>query len=123
LFAYNKTYNASHWDWAAVASPEGVAWAIGEGYTRSGIIGYVYSSQPTPCGGSGGAGGTFTLGLSAAVPAIPSGWEYSTFFSVADGGPTAAIYTWGQALQSYYGTVRLPSVTLSDIGYYTGERL
>ena len=63
--------------------------------------------------------GAYTMGLSAAVPAIPAGFEYSVVFSVAEGGPTGAVYEWGAALQGYYGTTRLPSVTLTDIGYYT----
>lgn len=122
LYAYNRTYSAGHWDFAAVASPEGVAWATGAGYTRGALLGYVFSAPPTPCsGGGGGGGGTFTMGLSAAVPSIPAGWEYSTVFSVAEGGPTAAVYAWGNALQTYYSTSRLPSVTLTDLGYYTDD--
>jgi hypothetical protein len=70
-------------------------------------------------GAAGGGSGTYTAGLSAAVPEIPAGWNYSHIFSVADGGPTAAVYAWGAAIQTYLGTSRLPSVTLSDIGYYT----
>jgi hypothetical protein len=122
LYAYNRTYDAQHWDFAAVASPQGIAWATAAGYTRSILLGYVFSQPPTPCGGAGGgAGGTFTMGLSAAVPSIPAGWEYSTLFSVAEGGPTAAVYAWGNALQTYYSTSRIPSVTLTDLGYYSDD--
>ena len=122
LYAYNRTYSGAHWDYAAVASAEGVAWAQGAGYTRGALLGYVHAAQPTPCsGGGGGGGGTYTLGLTAEVPAIPAGWEYSTIFSLADGGPTAAVYQWGAVMRGYYGTTRLPSVTLTDIGYYTDD--
>ena len=31
------------------------------------------------------------------------------------------MYAWGAIIQGYYGTTRLPSVTLSDIGYYTDD--
>lgn len=65
--------------------------------------------------------GTYTMGLAAAVPTIPAGWEYSVVFSVADGGPTAAVYAWGNALRGYFGTTRLPSVTLTDIGYFSDD--
>jgi hypothetical protein len=122
LYAYNRTYSGAHWDYAAVASAEGVAWAEGAGYTRGALLGYVHAAQPTPCnGGGGGSGGTYTLGLTADVPAIPAGWEYSTIFSLAEGGPTAAVYQWGEVMRGYYGTTRLPSVTLTDVGYYTDD--
>ena len=85
----------------------------------------MHAAQPAPCSGGGGGGnsssGTYTLGLTAEVPAIPAGWEYSTIFSLADGGPTAAVYQYGEVMRGYYGTTRLPSVTLTDIGYYTDD--
>jgi hypothetical protein len=118
LYAVRKAYSASHVDWAAVASPAGLAWAAQNGYATQFVIGHVFSAQPAPCAAGGGSG-TYTAGLSAAVPEIPAGWNYSHIFSVADGGPTAAVYAWGAAIQTYLGTSRLPSVTLSDIGYYT----
>jgi hypothetical protein len=124
LYAYNRTYSGAHWDYAAVASAEGVAWAEGAGYTRGALLGYVHAAQPAPCsggGGGGGSGGTYTLGLTADVPAIPAGWEYSTIFSLAEGGPTAAVYQWGEVMRGYYGTTRLPSVTLTDIGYFSDD--
>ena len=125
LYSYNKTYNSTHSDWAAVASAEGLAWASGAGYTRGQVLGYVFTAEPTPCTSptlsNGDVSQTYTMGLSAAVPSVPVGWEYSIFFSVADGGPTAAVYSWGAALKEYHGTTRLPSVTLTDIGYYTDD--
>lgn len=120
LFAARRVYGASHTDWAAVASPEGRAWAAQNGYTTEFTIGYVFTAKPAPCA-AGGGGGTYTAGLSAAVPEIPAGWSYSHIYSVADGGPTAAVYAWGAAIQTYLGTARLPSVTLSDVGYYTDD--
>jgi len=119
LFAVRKAYNASHTDWAAVASPSGLDWASQNGYAAQYVIGYVFTAAPAPC--AAGGGGTYTAGLSAAVPEIPAGWGYSHIFSVADGGPTAAVYAWGAAIQTYLGTARLPSVTLTDIGYYTDD--
>ena len=119
LYAYNRTYNASHWDWAAVASPEGVAWASAAGYTRGALLGYVFAAAPTACAAAGG--GVYTQGVSAAIPSIPAGWDYSVVYSLADGGPTAAVYAWGQALQGYYATARLPSVTLTSVGYFTDD--
>jgi hypothetical protein len=121
LYSFNRTYNSTHWDYAAVASAEGLAWAAGAGYTRGALLGYVYAAPPTPCAAPTASSGTYTMGLAAAVPAIPAGWEYSVIFSAADGGPTAAVYAWGDALRGYFGTSRLPSVTLSDIGYYTDD--
>ena len=121
LFAVRRAYNSTHTDWAAVASPAGRAWAAQNNYTTQFTIGYVFSAEPAPCAAGGGGGGTYTAGLSAAVPEIPAGWSYSHIFSVADGGPTAAVYAWGDAIQAYSGTARLPSVTLSDLGYYTDD--
>jgi hypothetical protein len=120
LFAVRKAYNESHVDWAAVASPAGRSWAAENGYTIEFVMGYVFTAEPAPC--AAGSGGTYTAGLSALVPDIPAGWSYSHIFSVADGGPTAAVYAWGAAIQTYLGTTRLPSVTLTDIGYCTFAR-
>lgn len=69
--------------------------------------------------GTGAADAFYAMGVSAAIPSIPVGWSHSIVFSASYGGPTAAVYAWGAALQQYYGTTRAPSVTLSDIGYYT----
>jgi len=65
--------------------------------------------------------GTYSVGLAAAIPSIPAGFSYSVMFSAAPGGATAALYAWGELIQGYYKTTRLPSVTLSDIGYYTDD--
>jgi hypothetical protein len=45
----------------------------------------------------------------------------TVLFSVATGGATAGVYAWGAVIQNYSGTTRLPSVTLSDVGYYTDD--
>ena len=64
---------------------------------------------------------TYALGLSAAIPSAPAGWNYSVVFSASEGGPTAATYTLGALLQRFYSTRRLPSVTLDSVGYYTDD--
>jgi hypothetical protein len=46
-----------------------------------------------------------------------AGFNHSILFTVATGGATAGVYAWGDAIQSVSATTRLPSVTLSDIGY------
>jgi hypothetical protein len=71
--------------------------------------------------GADGAAAVYSMGVSAAIPQLPVNWSYSVVFSVATGGATAAVYSWGSALQQYYGTRRLPSLTLSNIGYYTDD--
>lgn len=119
LIAYLKVYNASHLDWAAVASPEGIAWAEGNGYAARVNLGYVFSAPPVPC--SAPSDGVYTMGVSAAIPSIPVGWEHSVLFVGAYGGPTAATYAFGSAIQAFKNTTRLPSVTLTDLGYYTGQ--
>lgn len=119
LLSYFKAYNATHTDWAAVASPAGVAWAEGAGYTQSGAIGYVFETAPAPCNAP--AAPTYSIGLSAAIPSIPAGWEYSVVFVSSYGGPTAATYVYGDAIRSYKNTTRLPSVTLTNLGYYTDD--
>lgn len=115
LIAFSKVYNSSHTDWAAVASPEGLSWAQSNGYTNKYVIGYVLADPPSA------TGSVYSMGLSAAIRSIPSGWSYSILFVATDGGPTSATYAWGSAIQEYSGTTRLPSVTLSDIGYYTDD--
>lgn len=65
--------------------------------------------------------GFYAFGLSAAIPAIPAAWSYSVLLTASYGGVTAGTYAHGAALQSYYSTTRLPSVTLSHIGYYTDD--
>ena len=67
-----------------------------------------------------GRGATYAMGLTSAVPAIPANWSHSILYSAAYGGPTAVTYAHGMIMQAYYNTTRLPSVTLTDIGYYTG---
>ena len=104
-------------DWGAALDHVAGAIAHLKAHARSngkvGITGFCMGGAVTLSAASG------LRGLSAAVPEIPAGWNYSHLFSVADGGPTAAVYAWGAAIQTYLGTSRLPSVTLSDIGYYT----
>ena len=42
----------------------------------------------------------------------------------AAGGATAGVYAWGELIQRYHGmsaSRRLPSVTLTDVGYYTDD--
>jgi hypothetical protein len=122
LRAFFKAYNATHNDWAAVASTEGLAWAAAAGYADRGVIGYVFTAAPTVCAAGAGAGAAeYSLGLSAAVPAIPAGWNYSVIFVGAYGGPTATTYALGDTLRAAKNTTRLPSVTLTDIGYYTDD--
>ena len=64
---------------------------------------------------------SYSMGLAAAIPAIPAGFNHSVVFTVAPGGATAGVYAWGEAIQGYHETTRLPSVTLTDIGYYTDD--
>ncbi len=61
------------------------------------------------------------MGIAAAIPNIPAGYNHSILFSVGPGGATAGVYAWGSEIQEYHNTYRLPSVTLSDIGYYTDD--
>ena len=68
-------------------------------------------------------GNSYSMGLAAAIPSIPQGFNHSILFSVSEGGATAGMYAWGRTIQGYHDTSRLPSVTLSDIGYYTGLHL
>jgi hypothetical protein len=65
--------------------------------------------------------GTWSMGLAAAIPSIPAGFNHSVLFTVAPGGATAGVYAWGEVIQNYLDTTRMPSVTLSDIGYYTDD--
>ena len=70
------------------------------------------------------ANGTYSMGIAAAIPSLPAGFEYSILFTVADGGATAGTYFWGELIQGYHGisrSARLPSVTLSNVGYYTDD--
>ena len=62
------------------------------------------------------AAGSYSMGLSAAIPSIPQNWNYSVLFVASYGGASAATYAWGDAIRTFSGTTRLPSVTLSDIG-------
>jgi len=109
-----RVYNSSHTDYAALASADGLAWAAANGYACGATIGWVLTS-------GGDASGSYSMGLSAAVPSIPANWSYSVLLSAANGGTTAATYAWGAAIQAFYATTRLPSVTLTDIGYYTDD--
>lgn len=65
--------------------------------------------------------GAYSMGVSAAIPSIPAGYNHSVIFSAAEGGITSAMYKWGGHQQTFHGTTRLPSVTLTDIGYYTDD--
>lgn len=67
------------------------------------------------------ANGAWAMGLAGLIPTIPAGYNYSAVFTAANGGATAGVYNWGEAIQAFHGTSRLPSVTLSDIGYYTDD--
>ena len=68
------------------------------------------------------ANGVWAMGLSGSIPRIPAGFSYSTMFTVAEhAGATAGVYAWGALIQRFHDTTRLPSVTLSDIGYYTDD--
>lgn len=64
---------------------------------------------------------SWSMGLAAAIPSIPAGFNHSVLFTVAPGGATAGVYAWGGVIQDYHDTTRLPSVTLTDIGYYTDD--
>ena len=63
----------------------------------------------------------YSMGLSAAVPSIPIAWNYSIIFSAAHGGPTAATYVYGDLMKAIKNTTRMPSITLTDLGYYTDD--
>jgi hypothetical protein len=63
----------------------------------------------------------YAQGLTSAVPAITAGWNYSILYTAALGGPTAVTYAHGANLQAYHNTTRIPSVTLTDVGYYTDD--
>ena len=67
------------------------------------------------------ANASWSMGLAAAIPKIPAGWNHSVLFTVATGGATAGVYAWGEVIQGYHETTRLPSVTLTDVGYYTDD--
>lgn len=116
LYAVSRQYSETHTDWATVASAAGLAWARSNNYTVRGVLGYVLADPPA------NTSSIYSMGLSAAIPSIPPGWNYSVMFSAAYGGITAASYVWGAAIQAYYETKRQPSVTLSHLGYYTGWR-
>ena len=143
LSAFTKNYG-SRTDWAAVASPAGLAWAAANNYTKVLDIGWVFVELPTMCAAATTAATTaaatdatraasaaalnapaapavYAHGLTSAVPSIPVAWNYSILFTAAYGGPTAVTYAHGANLQAYYNTTRLPSVTLSDVGYYTDD--
>lgn len=115
LRVYAKKYDAQHTDYATVATPDGIQWAESNAYTFLFVTGHVLAAPPAV------SGDFYALGLSAAIPSIPAGWSYSVALSASYGGITQATYHWGAQLQSYYGTYRLPSVTLSDVGYYTDD--
>lgn len=63
--------------------------------------------------------GSWSMGVAAAIPSLPAGFDHSVLFTVATGGATAGMYAWGDVIQRYSKTTRLPSVTLTDVGYYT----
>lgn len=68
--------------------------------------------------------GTYSMGIAAAIPSLPAGFSHSILFTVAAGGATAGTYFWGELIQRYHGmsaSARLPSVTLSNVGYYTDD--
>lgn len=67
------------------------------------------------------AGGTYSMGPSAAIPSLPANWSYAVLLVTASGGATAAAYTWGGVIIAAHNTTRLPSVTLTDVGYYTDD--
>jgi hypothetical protein len=126
LVAYTKSFAAGNrTDWAAVSSPEGLAWAEAQGYAPQYTIGYVFSAPPVMCAQQQQQpqtqGAVYEQGLVAAVPAIPAGWQYSIVYTTAAGGPTAATYALGAALQQFHNTTRSPSVTLTDVGLYTDD--
>lgn len=120
LVVYSRVYNATHTDFAAVASDSGIAWAQANIYVKGATLGYVFTSAPTACVESDVI---YSMGLSAAIPSIPVAWDHSVVFVASFGGPTSATYAFGDAIRAYKGTTRLPSVTLTDIGYYTDGAL
>ena len=67
------------------------------------------------------SGGVYSMGLSRAITSIPRGFSYSVLFSTARGGTTAGVYAWGARMRRFYNTTRSPSVTLTDVGYYTDD--
>eukprot|EP00756_Hemistasia_phaeocysticola_P044960 Hpha_TRINITY_DN18735_c0_g1::TRINITY_DN18735_c0_g1_i1::g.47372::m.47372 len=69
-------------------------------------------------------GGVYQMGVAGAIPSLPSGFNYSIVFTASTGGATQGVYEWGKAIQGFYDmsySKRLPSVTLSDVGYYTDD--
>jgi len=120
-----------HVDWAAVASPAGVAWAQGRGYTLQYVAGWVWAAAPADVtvrwghgddsAGVGATAGSYAMGVSSGIPYLPPGWNYSLVWSASYGGPSAAVYEWGADMQQWYGTQRLPSVGLDKIGVYTDD--
>ena len=65
---------------------------------------------------------TYAMGLSASIPSIPPNYSYSVVFTASGAkGATAAMYEWGSLMKAYHKTARSPSVTLTDIGYYTDD--
>jgi hypothetical protein len=119
LQVYSRKYSTQHTDWAAVASTAGLAWAQSNGYTFQYSTGYVWTQQPVL--DAAATTSSYDFGLSAAIPVIPPQWSYSVLLSASYGGVTAGTYAHGAALQSYYSTYRLPSQTLSHVGYYTDD--
>jgi hypothetical protein len=67
-------------------------------------------------------GTVYSMGIAAAIPELPIGFNYSIMFAASPGGATAGVYSWGDLIQKVHGTTRIPSVTLTDIGYYTVSR-
>ena len=68
--------------------------------------------------------GAWAMGVAGAIPSLPAGWNHSVVFAAAAGGATAVTYAWGSLVQEFHGisyAKRLPSVTLTDVGYYTDD--
>jgi hypothetical protein len=68
------------------------------------------------------ANGIYSMGLAPMTEtSIPAGFAYSAIFVASKGGYTSAMYEWGRVMQGYSKTWRLPSVTLTSVGYYTDD--
>lgn len=70
------------------------------------------------------ANGVYQMGIAGAIPSLPANFNYSILFTASDGGATQGMYYWGDVIQGYYDisySKRLPSVTLTDVGYYTDD--
>ena len=59
-------------------------------------------------------------GISGTITSLPAGFTQTIILTIGSGpGITAAIGEWGELLQAYHKTYKVPDVTLEKIGYQT----